>query len=176
MKKVAVFGKPGGGKSTLSKNLSAATGIPLYQLDKIEYLDGGEKVSEDIYLQKYNEILKSEAWIIDGLGTIATFRQRLSEADTLIYIDLPLKIHYWWVTKRLFKSPFFKPEGWPDKSPMIRSTITSWINLQKSPKLWTPEFSKKLAGMSEYKSVYHISSVKELNGFIGELIDRKASL
>ena len=175
MKKVAVFGKPGGGKSTLSKNLSAATGIPLYPLDRIEYLDGGEKVSEDIYLQKYNEILKSEAWIIDGLGTITTFRQRLSEADTLIYIDLPLRIHYWWVTKRLFKSPFFKPEGWPNKSPMIRSTIKGWINLQKSPKLWTPEFSKKLAGFSDHKSVYHISSVKELNNFIDKFINEQAS-
>ena len=36
MKRIAVFGKPGGGKSTLSKKISAATGLELYPLDLIE--------------------------------------------------------------------------------------------------------------------------------------------
>ncbi len=35
MKKVAVFGKPGGGKSTLSKTLSQITGLPLFQLGRV---------------------------------------------------------------------------------------------------------------------------------------------
>jgi len=170
MKKVAVFGKPGGGKSTLSQNLSNATGIPLYQLDKIEYLRGGEKVSEDVYLQKHNEILQSDRWIIDGLGTIATFRERLSAADTLIYINLPLRVHYWWVTKRLFTSPFSQPVGWPERSPMIKSTLLSWANLRKSAKLWTPEFSQKLAEIADHKTVYQISSTKQLNSFINQSI------
>jgi adenylate kinase family enzyme len=37
MKKVAVFGNTGGGKSTLSKQLAEITGLPLYVLDKIQY-------------------------------------------------------------------------------------------------------------------------------------------
>ena len=37
MKKIAVFGKPGSGKSTLSKALALATGIQLHQLDSIVY-------------------------------------------------------------------------------------------------------------------------------------------
>ena len=41
MKKIAVFGKPGGGKSTLSKELAAATGIELYPLDLIEFQKNG---------------------------------------------------------------------------------------------------------------------------------------
>ncbi|CCQ57261.1 hypothetical protein CWATWH0003_0469 [Crocosphaera watsonii WH 0003] len=34
MKKVAVFGNTGGGKSTLSRKLSEMTNLPLYVLDK----------------------------------------------------------------------------------------------------------------------------------------------
>ncbi|HCF29269.1 MAG TPA: adenylate kinase, partial [Cyanobacteria bacterium UBA11049] len=35
MKRVAVFGNTGGGKSTLSKRLYQITGLPLHVLDKI---------------------------------------------------------------------------------------------------------------------------------------------
>ncbi|MGD1944546.1 MAG: hypothetical protein ACFB0G_24900 [Leptolyngbyaceae cyanobacterium] len=42
MKKVAVFGNAGGGKSTLSKRLAAVTELPLGALDLIKYKPGGE--------------------------------------------------------------------------------------------------------------------------------------
>ncbi|CCQ59949.1 hypothetical protein CWATWH0401_2058 [Crocosphaera watsonii WH 0401] len=44
MKKVAVFGNTGGGKSTLSRKLSEMTNLPLYVLDKIQYKPGGVAV------------------------------------------------------------------------------------------------------------------------------------
>ena len=44
MKKVAIFGNAGGGKSTLAKQLSKATSLPLYSVDKIKYHAGGEKL------------------------------------------------------------------------------------------------------------------------------------
>ena len=170
MKKVAVFGKSGGGKSVFSKKLSMATGIPLYPLDLIEYAEGGEKISQDEYLQKYNDILNSESWIIEGFGTIETFRERLKEADTLIYIDLPMWLHYWRVTKRFFVSPFVKPEGWPDKSPMIRSTYNCYMHLYDvAPKFWNSSFLERLNGMSPEKTVHHFSSTKDLHEFIERL-------
>ena len=49
MKKIAVFGKPGSGKSTLSKSLAFATGIPLYQLDSIVYKKNGDLVEREIF-------------------------------------------------------------------------------------------------------------------------------
>jgi adenylate kinase family enzyme len=48
MKKVAVFGNAGGGKSTLSKRLSQLTGLPLYVLDKIQYRSNGTEVSDKV--------------------------------------------------------------------------------------------------------------------------------
>jgi len=41
MKKEAVFGNTGGGKSTLAKRLSQITGLLLHVLDKIQYQSGG---------------------------------------------------------------------------------------------------------------------------------------
>jgi adenylate kinase family enzyme len=44
MRKVAVFGNTGGGKSTLASRLAEVTGLPLHPLDRIEYKAGGEAI------------------------------------------------------------------------------------------------------------------------------------
>ena len=60
MKRVAVFGNAGGGKSTLSKRLSEITGLPLYVLDKIQYQSGGIEVSQEDYKRLHQEILATD--------------------------------------------------------------------------------------------------------------------
>jgi adenylate kinase family enzyme len=42
--KVAVFGKPGVGKSTLSQEIAKPTGLPLHHLDRIQFVEGGGKI------------------------------------------------------------------------------------------------------------------------------------
>ena len=49
MKKIAVFGKPGSGKSTLSKNLALATSIKLHALDSILYKKNGALLDRKTY-------------------------------------------------------------------------------------------------------------------------------
>ena len=133
-------------------NLPLVTSIALLPLDQIEYLDGGEKASVEQYLTKYNDVLNTESWIIEGFGTIETFRERLKIADILIYIDLPMRVHYWRVMKHFLLSPLVKPEGWPDNSPMIRSTYNSYVYLFKvAPKFWNSNFLTRLESMSEEK-------------------------
>ena len=166
MKKIAVFGKPGGGKSTLSKKLAAATGIELYPLDLIEYRKNGERVSHSEYSKAHEKIIHSENWIIDGLGSLDSFWSRIDAADTIVYIDLPYWVHYWWVTKRFIKGVIVKPEGWPDGSSVLKGTLASWKYLRLSPKFWTPELYKKLQEFSINKSLYRINSISELNSFV----------
>lgn len=104
MKKVAVFGNAGGGKSTLSKRLSQITGLPLHILDKIQYQSGGIEVTQEDYKHIHEKILVTDRWIIDGFGSMETLWLRLNEADTLVFVDLPLYVHFWWVTKRLIRA------------------------------------------------------------------------
>jgi ATP-dependent protease HslVU (ClpYQ) ATPase subunit len=44
MKKVAVFGNAGGGKSALAQRLAELTGLPLYVVDMMQFKPGGAKV------------------------------------------------------------------------------------------------------------------------------------
>ena len=50
----------------------------------------------------------------------------LRAADVLVYVERPTLTHYWWVTKRLLKSPFVQPLSWPEGSKMLKSTLTSY--------------------------------------------------
>ncbi|NES02249.1 MAG: adenylate kinase, partial [Okeania sp. SIO2F4] len=77
MKKVAVFGNAGGGKSTLSKKLATITNLPLYVLDKIKYRSGGTEVPDSEYKSTHDEILASDKWVIDGFGSMETLWSRL---------------------------------------------------------------------------------------------------
>jgi adenylate kinase family enzyme len=168
MKKVVVFGKPGGGKSTLSRKLAVATGIKLYSLDLIEYKQNGERVSAEEYSEGHTKLITSENWIIEGLGTLESFWSRVDAADTLIYVDLPYRVHYWWVTKRLLKSVIVKPEGWPEGSSVLKGTLASWKYLRLSPKFWTPELFKEIQLRAKGKDIYQVKSVKDLNEFVNK--------
>ena len=134
MEKVAVFGKPGSGKSALSKKLATARGISLYPIDLIAYKSNGEPVEKDIYDREHDSILSKDSWIIDGFGPIASFNRRLEMADTLIYIDLPYVTSYWLVTKRFLTGLLIKLEGWPEGSSLFKGTMQSYRMLRLCPK------------------------------------------
>lgn len=81
MKKIAVFGKPGSGKSTISKALAVATGIELHQLDSIVYKTNGEFVEREVFEQAHESILSSESWIIDGFGPLGSYHQQCARIE-----------------------------------------------------------------------------------------------
>jgi adenylate kinase family enzyme len=166
MRRVAVFGNTGGGKSTLARKLAALTKLPLYPLDQIQYRTGGGKVPHDEYLEAHAELLRRDAWIIDGYGCRESAWQRFSAADTLVYVDLPLATHFLWVTKRLFKGVIVTPEGWPEGSPMIRSTISSYRVLWLCHRHLTPKYRVLVAEAKSEKRVHHLRSAREIHGFL----------
>ena len=120
MKKVAIFGNAGAGKSTTSKKVAEITGLKLYTLDKIKFAPGGEPVPHEQYLACHTQILANDKWLIDGYGCLPSTWTRLEQADTLIYIDLPILVHFLWVTKRFIKGLFRPPQGWPENTPLIK--------------------------------------------------------
>ncbi len=166
MRKVAVFGNTGGGKSTLARKLAELTRLPLYPLDMIQYRAGGGEVPHDEYLRAHAELLKGDAWIIDGDGCRKSAWERFDSADTLVYIDLPLSTHFLWVTKRLLKGVLVNPEGWPERSPMISSTISSYRVLWSCHRHLTPKYREIVSGARQHKHVYHLRSSAEIDAFL----------
>lgn len=169
MKKVAVFGNAGGGKSTLSKRLSEITGLPLYILDKIKHQAGGAEIPYEDYKCTHQKILLTDRWIIDGFGCMETLWLRLDQADTLIFVDLPLSVHFWWVTKRLATGRFKPPDGWPEKSPILKSSLNSYRVLWLCHKYLTPKYREYIQQAQSTKSIYHLRSAQQISQFLASI-------
>jgi adenylate kinase family enzyme len=166
MKKVAVFGNAGGGKSTLAKRLAELTRLPLYPIDMLQFKAGGDAVPHDEYLKQHADLLRRDEWIIDGFGCVSSAWQRFSAADTLIYVDLPLLTHYTWVTKRFIKGLFGNPEGWPDNSPLWSSTMSSYRVLPMCHRHLTPRYRQLVADAATSKRVHHLRSRGQIRSFL----------
>ena len=169
MKKIAVFGNAGGGKSTLARRVAERTRLPLYPLDTIQYKRGGGRVPHEEYLRAHADLLARDRWIIDGFGCVTSSWERFAAADTLIYVDLPLLTHYTWVTKRLVKGLFVNPEGWPDNSPIWSSTLDSYRVVGLCHRHLTPRYRQLVADAASKKQVHHLKSPADMKAFLESL-------
>ena len=174
MQKVAVFGNAGGGKSTLSKRLATMTGLPLVALDLIKYQPGGGEVPHAEYKAAHDQLLQQECWIIDGFGSLDTVWERLEAADTLVYLDLPVLRHYWWVTKRLLKGAFVPPEHWPENSPLLKGTLNSYTTVRLCHQKLTPRYRTYVNQAKQTKQVYHLRSLSEVKAFYRAIAEELA--
>jgi adenylate kinase family enzyme len=174
MRKVAVFGNTGAGKSTLARRLAEVTGLSLYSIDKIKFPGGryqprekgGGEISNEEYVKLHADLLKRDQWIIDGFDSIALAWERFSVADTLVYIDLPVLTHYNWVTKRFIKGLFRNPEGWPENSPVWSSTLSAYRVVWRCHRRLTPRYRQLVADASSSKRVHHLKSPPAMKAFL----------
>jgi len=91
MQKVIVIGCPGSGKSTFSKALHDATGLPLYHLDMMHWNADGTHVPKCTFMERLHQVLEKESWIIDG-NYGSTMELRIQFCDTIFFLDYPLNI------------------------------------------------------------------------------------
>ena len=166
MRKVAVFGNTGGGKSTLARRLAEVTGLPLYPLDQIQFRAGGDQVPHAEYLKMHAELLARDRWVIDGFGCLASAWERFAVADTLVHIDLPVLTHFRWVTKRFVNSLVLAPEGWPENSPVWSSTLNCYRVLWSCHRRLTPRYRQLVVDASSSKRVHHLRSPAQMQTFL----------
>jgi adenylate kinase family enzyme len=168
MRKVALLGNAGGGKSTLGVRLSAKKGIPLYSVDQLQWKPGGVAVPDAEFERTHDEILARDSWIIDGFGTYPAYLRRLEVADTIILIDHPLWRHYWWTARRNLLSVFRTPVGFPEQTPLIGDSVRIakfvwWVH-----KNFTPTNRRMLEKYAATKKVFHLRSPREIRSFCEE--------
>ncbi|CAN5740542.1 hypothetical protein BH09VER1_BH09VER1_10640 [soil metagenome] len=95
MKRVVIIGNSGSGKSFLAKRMSAPTGTPVIELDRLVEEPGPSEGIRSLnsVRAEVEAIKQRESWIVEGVaGELAELF--LDRADYLIWLDLP------WLTCR----------------------------------------------------------------------------
>lgn len=132
----------------------------------MEFRTGGAKVPHEEYLRAHAALIASDRWIIDGFGGVKPAWERFEAADTLIHVDLPLVAHFLGVTQRLIKGLFVAPQGWPEGSPVISSSISSYRVLWPCHARLTPRYRAYLSEVAHEKWVFRLRSRRELKRFL----------
>lgn len=87
--KIAIIGYSGSGKSTLAKRLAQQLGIePLY-LDRVHFLPGWKERDQESAREIVWTEMQKPDWVIDGNYTHMHRKERLRDADEIIFLGYP---------------------------------------------------------------------------------------
>lgn len=159
MKKIAIIGLPGSGKSTFANKLGQILNLPVYHLDKMCF-DDNVKIDHALFVDAQQKAVDTTSWIIEGCS-IKTLDVRFSKADTVIYLCYPRYLCIWRVLKRALT----KPQHLSD------SGCANFINYELLEYIWNFKKEKSLR-IKELKNqypnlnFYELYSPKELKRFL----------
>ncbi len=163
IQKVAVIGNGGGGKTTLSRQLSDLLNIPVTHVDSIQFLPGMKVRPYSETIEILEKIQLQSHWLIDGFGPLDLIERRFGQADKVVFVDFPIWRHYWWCTKRQIKSLWTTrselPEGCNEAS--LSHTMKLFKTLWKVHTQMRPELLRILGRDNLKAKVFYVRTLKD---------------
>lgn len=88
MRRVAVVGNAGSGKSTLGRRLARALAVPFVELDAIYHQPDWQPLPHEDFRARVATAVADAGWVIDG--NYSAVRDLVwARADTVVWLDLP---------------------------------------------------------------------------------------
>lgn len=173
VRRIAILGSPGSGKSTVSRQLGAITGIPVVHLDKLYWKPGWVEPARHQWATLQEELVQRDAWIIDG-NYGGTAHIRIQSADTIIFLDPPRWVCLYRAIKRALqyrgKTRSDMGQDCPEK---VDGEFLRYIWRFRSQQ--RPQLLKRLEAVQHEKMVVVLRTGRDVRQYLAELSVREHS-
>jgi len=124
MKRVVILSSASGsGKTTLGRELARRLAVPYHELDELHHGPGWTEATADELCAKVEPLVAEEGWVIDGayrgkLGDLV-----ISAADTVVWLDLPMRVWLPRLLRRTARRIVRREELWAGNRESLRGAF-----------------------------------------------------
>ncbi len=173
IKRIAILGGPGTGKSTLAKNLGKELNLPIYHLDGINFLENWKEVGKEKRDKIILEKASQDKWIIEGTYK-KTLKFRLERCDIAIFLDYSTFAKIKGIVKRYIKNKGKIKEEVPGCKERLEYNFFKYtLNFNKKV---AKEIKNMLTEFYGKKKILIFKNKKELNKWYMIKFNKKISL
>lgn len=167
MRRVAIIGSTGSGKSTVARRLGHGLGLPVVHLDTLYYRPGWEPTPADEWGRMQQELVQRDAWIIDG-NYKGTLPIRLRAADTVVFLDLPRAVCLgrvlWRRLRYLGRTQPYMTAGCPER--FDRNTLQFLRYTWRYPERTRPEVLALLEEHAAHAQLIRLTTGGDVEAFL----------
>ena len=119
----------GSGKTTFGRALAARLGVPFHELDALHHGPNWTEATAEELRAKVEPLVAQEAWVIEGgyMGKIGLLV--VEAADTVVWIDLPLRVWLPRLLRRTMRRLRHREVLWNGNRESIRGAFIGWNSL-----------------------------------------------
>ncbi len=103
MQRIMIVGGAGSGKSTAARLIGKRLNLPVFHMDRdVYWMPGWEERPFEERVAKVEGIAAQDSWVFEGSFS-STYQLRAARADVLIWLDTPLLLRLFRVTRRTIR-------------------------------------------------------------------------
>jgi adenylate kinase family enzyme len=127
MRRIALMGISGGGKTTLGKQVAARLGIPFIELDAFQHGPDWKESTPEELRAKVSAALDAapDGWVVDGNYYTPLGGTVLDRADTIVHLDPSLPLAFGRVLWRTTWRAALRRELWNGNRESFRNALFS---------------------------------------------------
>lgn len=165
IKRIAIIGAPGSGKTTLAINIKDKFNLPVVFLDSFYQLPHWVMRDENERNNLILEATRKEEWILDGTF-IDTLEERVKRADLVIFLDYKTKVQLFGIFKRYFTNFGKEKMDMPGcKERLNPSFINYVLTYNKRRRKYIIDILNKY----DQEKIKYFKTREELNSWLKEL-------
>jgi len=178
--RIVVKGASGSGKTTLARRLAERLSLPCVELDALNHGPGWTEASDEDFATRIEAATAGDGWVVDGnyerkIGDLVVER-----ADTIVWLDTPLRLNLARLGRRTFQRIRGDVELWNGNRESWRNAVWTRDSLfawtirshRKHRREWPERFRELERGG---KRVVRLRSPEEVERWLDEQTPNEGS-